>query len=86
LGKYLHEYRHNEPWMADPKKGFYDLGDIAALLDPDLACWEVTECPKVGWDLGYHFQGTLGSILRCYHVDRDRTFTLLYDKLRIFLE
>jgi purine nucleosidase len=81
LGKYLHEYRHNAPWMAHPKKGFFDLGDIAALVDPDLACWEVTECPKVGWDLDYHFQGKLGSILRCYHVDRDRVFALLYDKL-----
>ena len=36
------------------------------------------------WDLAYRFRGTLGSILRCYHVDRDRTFSLLYDRLKLF--
>ena len=82
LGRYLHEYRLTEPWFQSPKKGFFDLGDIAALVDPSLACWEETECPEVDWDLSYHFKGTLGSILRCYHVDRDRTFGLLYDRLR----
>lgn len=82
LGRYLHEYRHRDPAFSDPRKGFFDLGDVAALLDPGLACWEETPCPEVGWDLRYQFRGTLGSILRCYHVDRDRTFALLYDKLR----
>jgi inosine-uridine nucleoside N-ribohydrolase len=82
LGRYLHEYRHVRPHFQSPRKGFFDLGDVAALVDPGLACWEETECPEVGWDLAYHFKGTLGSIQRCYHVDRDRTFGLLYEKLR----
>ena len=81
LGRYLHDYRLTSAWFQDPRKGFYDLGDIAALVDPSLACWEVTDCPEVGWDLGYQFKGTMGRILRCYHVDRDRTFGLLYAKL-----
>jgi inosine-uridine nucleoside N-ribohydrolase len=81
LGEYLHEYRHRYPLFMDPRKGFFDLGDIAALVDPDLACWEVAECPEVDWDLDYQFKGTKGSILRCYHVDRDRTFELLYGRL-----
>lgn len=82
LGQYLHEYRyHSAGWMS-PRKGFFDLGDIAALADPGLACWEETSCPRVEWDLSYRFEGDLGAILRCYHVDRDRTFALLYDRLR----
>lgn len=81
LGRYLHDYRLTTAWFQDPRKGFYDLGDIAALVDPSLACWEVTDCPEVGWDLSYQFKGTMGRILRCYHVDRDRTFGLLYDRL-----
>lgn len=83
LGQYLHEYRHRSKWYADPNKGFFDLGDIAALVDPGLACWETVTCPEVDWDLTYHFKNTLGSILRCYHVDRGRTFGLLYTKLRM---
>jgi hypothetical protein len=82
LGRYLHEIRRADPWFMNPKKGFYDLGDIAALVDPGLACWDETACPEVDWDLSYRFKGTLGSILRCYHVDRDRTFALLYERLR----
>ena len=83
LGKYLHEVRLVRPHFQSPRKGFFDLGDIAALVDPDLACWETTDCPEVDWDLDYQFKGTLGSIQRCYHVDRDRTFGLLYDRLRV---
>lgn len=82
LGCYLHDYRLTREDFLSPAKGFFDLGDIAALLDPDLACWEETPCPYVGRDLRYNFTGKLGKILRCYHVDRDRTFGLLYDKLK----
>jgi purine nucleosidase len=82
LGDYLHEYRKTHPGFMRPQKGFYDMGDIAALLDPSLACWEETACPEVDWDLSYRFKGTLGSILRCYHVDRDRSFDLLYERMR----
>ena len=82
LGHYLHEYRFTSPNFTSPTKGFFDLGDIAALLDPDLACWEQTDCPEVDWDLSYHFNGTMGRILRCYHVDCRRTFRLLFDKIQ----
>lgn len=82
LGEYLHEYRKAHPMFSDPKKGFFDLGDITALLDPSIACWEEVTCPEVDWDLDYQFKGTLGSILRCYHVDRDNSFEMLYDKLK----
>jgi purine nucleosidase len=82
LGAYLHDYRHEQPWFASPQKGFFDLGDVAALLDPTLAGWEVVDCPEVDWDLDYQFTGTKGQILRCYHVDRNRTFGLLYSKLK----
>lgn len=82
LGQYLHQYRYESSWYQDPKKGFYDLGDIAALVDPNLASWEVAKCPDVDWDLAYKFNGTKGSILRCYDINRDRTFDLLGRKLQ----
>ena len=49
--------------------------------DPDVGAWKVTECPEVNWDLNCQFKGSKGRILRCYHVDRDRSFQLLYDRL-----
>jgi purine nucleosidase len=82
LGAYLHEYRRTNPWFMQPDKGFYDLGDIAALLDPGIAKWEVTGCPEVDPDLSYRFKGTKGSILRCASIRRDAAFKLLYDRLK----
>ena len=82
LGKYLHEYRYQSSYYQRPTKGFFDLGDIAALVDPSLASWEVTKCPEVDWDLSYQFKGTKGSILRCYDIDRDATYALFNKKLK----
>lgn len=81
LGAYLHDYRLKSSAYQSPKKGFYDLGDIAALADPDLASWEVVDCPEVDWDLSYRFKNSKGSILRCKDIDRDKTFALLRKRL-----
>lgn len=82
LGKYLHDYRYKSSYYQSPKKGFFDLGDIASLLDPALASWEVADCPDVQKNLDYAFRGTKGTILRCSDIDRDKTFALLHHKLR----
>jgi len=82
LGKYMHEYRYESSYYQRPGKGFFDLGDIAVLVDPSLGSWEVADCPEVEWDLAYKFKKTRGKILRCYDVDRDRTYALLEEKLR----
>jgi inosine-uridine nucleoside N-ribohydrolase len=82
LGRYLHEYRYRSSYYQRSNKGFFDVGDIVALVEPDLASWEVTACPDVEKNLDYKFRGTKGQILRCYDIDRDRTFELFYNKLR----
>jgi inosine-uridine nucleoside N-ribohydrolase len=82
LGRYLHEYRYESSYYQRPNKGFFDLGDIAVLVDPSLGSWEVVDCPEVEWDLTYRFKKNRGRILRCYDVDRDGTYALLEKKLR----
>lgn len=82
IGKYLHDYRFNSEYFMRGDKGFFDLGDIAALVDPAIAMWETVYCPEVDPDLSYKFNNTKGEILRCYSIDRDKTFELLYDKLK----
>ena len=81
LGSYLHEYRYNSKYYQSPSKGFFDLGDIAVLVQPSLGTWEVVDCPDVEKNLDYAFRGTKGRILRCKDVDRDGTFALLRSKL-----
>src|SRR5262249_15698899 len=39
LGAYLHQIRTKYAWAAGPKKGIFDLGDIAALVDPSCVRW-----------------------------------------------
>ena len=81
LGKYLHDYRLGNDWMMSDTKGFFDLGDIAALADPEIASFEVVDCPEVTQDLTYDFTNSKGKILRCYDINRDKTFELFYRKL-----
>jgi len=82
LGRYMHEYRYESAHYQRSNKGFFDLGDIAVLVDPSLGSWEVADCPEVDWDLAYQFKKTKGKILRCYDIDRNRTYALLEEKLR----
>ncbi len=82
IGRYLYEYRTTKKWFQAEDKGLFDLGDVAALVDPDIAQWEAVKSPQVSRDLKYMFTEKRGEILRCYDMDRDATFQLLYDKLQ----
>jgi len=82
LGRYMHEFRYEISHYQRSNKGFFDLGDIAVLVEPSLGSWEVADCPEVDWDLAYKFKKSKGKILRCYDVDRDGTYALLEKRLR----
>lgn len=77
LGKYLHDIRSRSPGFQTPRKAMFDLGDIAALVDPACVQWERAEAPRVDHDLRYDFSQTYGEIVRIYYVERDRTYDLL---------
>ena len=82
LGKYLQEIRYRQPGYLSPRKGFFDMGDVASLVDPSVTRWERTEAPTVDHDLHYDFTHTHGEIVRIYHVERDSSFDLLERALR----
>lgn len=64
LGQYLAAI-HRAQYPDNPK-GLFDLGDIAALVDPDCVAWEQTPVPGVDADLGYDFSQTFGSAVRAF--------------------
>ena len=82
LGEYLYQYRLKREAWSGTAKGFFDLGDIAVLIDPTIGKWEELVCPTITPYMDYNLYKTNGKILRCYGVDRDKTFQLLYDKLK----
>ncbi|CAL1517935.1 nucleoside hydrolase [Chitinophaga sp. MM2321] len=82
LGEYLYNYRlKNEQWKS-ANRGFFDMGDIAVLIDPEIGKWEAATCPTIEPDLTYNFYRSNGKLLRCYDADREKTFELLYKKLK----
>lgn len=81
LGRYLHDYRYGDAWYQQPDKGFFDLGDIAILVDPSLGYSEVVDAPDVEWDMRYIPTKENGRIRRVYQIDRDRTFDLFFGRL-----
>lgn len=82
LGAYLHEIRKRKPGYMTPQKGFFDLGDIAALVDPNTVRWERVQAPFVDQGLNYDMSRKFGEIVRIYHVETEPTFRLLEDALK----
>ena len=80
LGSYLHEIRSQKRWSS-PTKGIFDLGDIAALVDPSCVKYERVEAPTVTDGMRYDFKKPQGEIVRIHTVDRDRSFQLLEEAL-----
>ena len=81
LGEYLHNFRSTREGFRSPRKGFFDLGDIAILIDPSLGYSEVVDAPHVDWDMRYVHNRSHGRIRRVYQIDRDRTFALFHKHL-----
>ena len=60
LGQYLHEYRYVRPGFQSPRKGFFDLGDVAALVDPEPGLLGRDRVPRGGLGPGLPVQGHAG--------------------------
>ena len=82
IGKYLVKIRRErDPQFSTPRKGIFDLGDIAFLINPDCAKVEQVNAPSIKEDLRYSFKNTHGKILRVADIDRDAVFRELYKRL-----
>ncbi len=81
LGAFLHEIRDRRPGFRETW-ALTDLGDIAALVNPDLVKWERTRAPDVDEEMRYVFPGDLGEIFRLYDIDGKAAFDLLEESLK----
>jgi inosine-uridine nucleoside N-ribohydrolase len=77
LGNFLHEIRRRSAYASRADKGMFDLGDIAALIDPGTSTWETCAAPAVRFDLTYDFEKNHGPMLRITDIARDASFALL---------
>ncbi|HHH76462.1 MAG TPA: hypothetical protein ENL03_05505 [Phycisphaerae bacterium] len=83
LGAYLHDIRVNSPHAGcrSETKGFFDIGDIALLIDPSIAEWDVETAPLLKSDSIFDFTKPQGQVLRVYHCSREGCFDLLHKGL-----
>ena len=82
IGRYLHSYRERSPYFQRADKGFFDLGDVAWLLDPSLCQTEKVPVMWMDHGMRFHRDRELGYMLRVHSIDVQRTWELLYARLR----
>lgn len=81
MGKFIHEYRHTNDWFKPLEKGFFDLGDIVWLIDPNVCSSEVVYVPAMDPHM-YFDQGVQnGKMLRVYDIDNNASWNMLIDRL-----
>ncbi|WP_197231802.1 nucleoside hydrolase [Novipirellula artificiosorum] len=80
-GKFLHEFRDQKPEFAKATKGFFDMGDIAWLMDPSLCKMETVPAPLLRRNLGFDKDRTYGNMLRVSEIDVSRTWQLFFETL-----
>ena len=82
LGRYLHDYRDNDPYFATPQKGFFDMGDIAFLIDPSICKMEITKAPRMDQYMYFDFQQNRGKMLRVFDIENDAVWNMLFSRLK----
>ena len=81
LGKYLHEFRFRNPYYMQDDKGFFDLGDIAWMIKPELCQTEIVKAPTMDQTMYFDHNKTNGDMLRIYDINREGTWKLFDDRL-----
>lgn len=81
LGRYLHAYREKNPYFRGADKGFFDLGDVAWLLDPTLCQTEEVPVMRMDHALRFYRARDLGTMLRVRDIRTVPTWELLYRRL-----
>jgi len=82
LGRYLHGFRRRNPCFMRDDKGFFDLADIAWMLQPALCRDEVVPAPTMDPAMFFNHERTHGMMRRVYAIENEPTWALLCDRLR----
>ena len=81
LGRFLHEYRYNRADFMREDKGFFDMGDIAWMIQPELCLAEKVKVPAMDQTMYFSREADHGDMLRVYDIDRSGTWALLDERL-----
>ena len=79
LGKFIHEYRLVNPNFATLGKGFFDMGDIVYLCEPEACSTEIIKTPTMDEYMFFDHEWTNGLMSRVYDIDNNRSWNLLFE-------
>ena len=81
LGLYLHEFRRRHPYFMRSDKGFFDLADIAWMMQPQTCREEVVPAPTMDHYMFFDHNKSHGLMRRVYEIETAPTWELLCRQL-----
>jgi len=81
LPAFLHEYRLRREHYQRDDKGFFDLGDIAWMMQPDVCRFDVVDVPRMDWKMAFRHDGDLGQMLRLSRISPQPVWDLFFARL-----
>ena len=82
LPAYLHEYRFRNPLFQRNDKGFFDLGDIAWMIQPEFCQNTVVNVPHMDWKMSFHHKGDLGRMRRVSEISASPVWELFFGRMQ----
>ena len=82
LPAFLHEFRLQKPYFQRDDKGFFDLGDIAWMIQPDVCQSEVVDVPHMDWKMAFSHKGDLGRMLRVSDISAPPVWSLFFERMQ----
>jgi len=82
MGKFIHEYRYKHPHYQTLDKGFFDMGDIAWLIDDSICKSETVYAPAMDPHMYFNHGAQNGKMLRVYDIDSNAAWNMLHERLR----
>lgn len=78
---FLHDFRLRHPRFQSPGKGFFDLGDIAWMIEPSVCTNQVVPVPRLDWKMAFSHDGDLGRMLRASSIRREPVWELFFSRM-----
>lgn len=80
---FLHDYRMRNAYFRGENKGFFDLGDIAWMIDPGTCTQEEVDVPHMDQQLQFTQNHDLGRMIRVHSCKRDPVWRMFYARMGI---
>jgi purine nucleosidase len=81
LANYLHAFRHRSPSFQSDTKGFFDLGDIAWMIDPSVCTNAICKAPHMDWKMAFRHTNDLGEMLRVTDAQPEPVWNMFFSRM-----